>query len=70
MADGRGVPRILPGGMHIFADPDPDLGGGADLDPDPHQNFELDPDPALDPHQNNADPQPLGSTVKRFLSNL
>jgi hypothetical protein len=53
---GRGVPRILPGGMHIFGwptppppPPPPDL----DLDPDPHQDFELDPDP----DQNNADAQ-------------
>ena len=54
----RGVPRILPGGMHIFGwpPPPPDL----DLDPDPNQDFELDPDP----HQNNADPQPWAQLSK------
>ncbi len=63
MGAGRGVPRILPGGMHIFADlpprpPPPDLDLDLDPDPDLHQDFELDPDLAPDPHQNNADPQP------------
>jgi hypothetical protein len=66
MAEGRGVPRILPGGMHILADlpppppPDPDL--DPDMDPDPDQDFELDPDP--DPHQNIADPQPWAQLSK------
>jgi hypothetical protein len=43
ICDQRGVPRILPGGMHILADLPPPP---PDLDPDPHQDFELDPDPA------------------------
>ncbi len=61
----RGVPRILPGapwqkgGMHIFGWHTP-----FPPDPDPHQDFELDPDPALDPHQNNVDPQPWAQLSK------
>jgi hypothetical protein len=50
----RGLPIILPWGMHIFGWPTPPP---PDLDPDLHQDFELDPDPDPDPHQNNADPQ-------------
>ncbi len=73
----RGVPRILPGGMHIYGwptPPPPDLY----LDQDPHQDFE--PDPAPDPHKTMRNRlrirtkqcgfTALGSTVKRLLSNL
>ncbi len=60
----RGVPRILPGGMHILADQPPPP---PDLDPDPHQDFELDPDPAPDPHQNNADQQPWALNCQKIV---
>jgi hypothetical protein len=57
----RGVPRILPGGMHIFGWPTPHPPHPhLDPDPDPHQDFELDPDP----HQINADPQPWAQLSK------
>ncbi len=49
------------GGCTFLADlppPPPDL----DLDPDPHQDFEL--DLVMDPHQNNADPQPWAQLSK------
>jgi hypothetical protein len=53
------------GGCIFLADlPPPPPPPGPDLDPDPHQDFELDLDPALDPIQNNADPQPWAQLSK------